>query len=375
MRKKEIDSLIDSYCGYLKHKDILEKTIYDIRNKLGRIMSIVDKDINKWTKKDALEIYYGIHELPAYLMHNKKYKGMATKEILEVVRGTNYRRISSETVKKYLNTIKSFYKWVIGFGYAKVDIFENINVAKSKVKDNERRKAYSEKDLKLIFNDEIFHDSKHSGSFRYWIVIIAALLGMRQSEISQLYKSNIKVINGFWCIAVEAKFKDQRIKNRKSIRLIPIPNELIRLGFLDFVSSCEEGPIFKDINRCNKDGYGRDVSRWFSKTKDKLGFCNKYTFHSFRHYFINNLKQKGVDLAIVSEITGHTYNSVAFENYGKDYSLKEKKKIIDKYSSETIRSLPRTYPKTRKNKYRLRDGFLSCLICLVDLDKFKAFSF
>ncbi|HCH0798288.1 TPA: hypothetical protein NKO75_005025 [Vibrio parahaemolyticus] len=57
------------------------------------------------------------------------------------------------------------------------------------------------------------------------------------------------------------------------------------------------------------------------------------------------MKQKDINVCLVSEITGHTYNSVAFERYGKDFSLKKKKKILDKFTDKHIKNLPRIYPK------------------------------
>ncbi|WP_394250808.1 tyrosine-type recombinase/integrase [Vibrio profundi] len=70
------------------------------------------------------------------------------------------------------------------------------------------------------------------------------------------------------------------------------------------------------------------------------GSVKKHTFHSFRHYFIDNLKQRGYSLPVVSEISGHSYNSIAFERYGKSYSIKYKKKILDDSSNVAISRLP-----------------------------------
>ncbi|CAK1910202.1 hypothetical protein VCRA2110O318_220002 [Vibrio crassostreae] len=70
------------------------------------------------------------------------------------------------------------------------------------------------------------------------------------------------------------------------------------------------------------------------------------------------MKQGNVNVCLASEITGHTYNSVAFERYGKDFSLKKKKKTLDRFTSKYIKKLPRVYPK-KSYFERLIEFFIS----------------
>ena len=44
----------------------------------------------------------------------------------------------------------------------------------------------------------------------------------------------------------------------------------------------------------------------------------KKVFHSFRHTFINALKQNGVDLELARELAGHQGASITYALYGKD---------------------------------------------------------
>ena len=45
----------------------------------------------------------------------------------------------------------------------------------------------------------------------------------------------------------------------------------------------------------------------------------KKLFHSFRHGFIDNLKQHGVEGQLIAEIVGHSSGSITMERYGKSY--------------------------------------------------------
>ncbi len=348
-------NVIEDFSEYKKQRGILDKTINSQKKILYRVISILKKKARFWNKKDALYVYQKIYDIPVYLMHNKKFKDKPLHCVFKSLIGQEYKKISDETAKKYLNLIKEFFIWLMGYGHTTHSVFDKINPKKKLIKENESRSEYKEEDLETIFSDELFHNKSNARSFTYWIPIIGVLLGMRQGEIAQLYRQDIKFKDGIWYISIRNNFIGQRLKNKKAIRDIPIPRVLIKLGFIDFVESIDEGSIFKDIKRCERDGYGRDVSKWFSKKKLKWGFGKEYVFYSFRHYLINRLKQNDVELCIGSEITGHSYDSVAFERYGKDFSLKKKKKILDKNTSKIIKKLPRIYP--RKSMINIFSGF------------------
>lgn len=335
--------ILYEFCKYKEHKRVSIKTIEDQMNMICKMVSIIDKKINKWTKKDALDVYYKIYRMPdtrkvKFINKNKRLSYFFNDNFVD------YKTITISTANKRLGYLKSYFEWLVDYGYLKINFLKNLKPIVVKDKDNLKRNAYSDEDLRIIFSDDIFSDKIYCKSYKYWVPIIAVLMGMRQNEIAQLFKRDIVLEDGVWAIYINAGGDGQRVKNKNSIRKIPIPQKLIQLGFLDFVSSIDEGQLFKELRWCKKNNYSRYVSRWFSEKKSDWGYDSSYNFHSFRHYLINKLKQNGVKLCIASEITGHGYDSVAYERYGKDYSLKDKKKILDKNTSKYIKSLKRVYP-------------------------------
>ncbi len=45
------------------------------------------------------------------------------------------------------------------------------------------------------------------------------------------------------------------------------------------------------------------------------------TAYGFRHTFIDELKQKGIEESLVAQIVGHTHQSMTFGRYGKKYPI------------------------------------------------------
>ncbi|WP_274058795.1 site-specific integrase [Vibrio parahaemolyticus] len=343
---KEFKILFE-FCKYKKHKNVSIKTVEDQMNMICKMISIIDKKVNKWTKEDALDVYYKIYKMP----DTRNFKSIDKTKRLSNFFDNNhcdYKTISISTANKRLGYLKTYFDWLVEYGYLKRNLIKNLKPLSDVNKDSLKRKAYTEKDLKVIFSDEIFGTKSNARSYKYWVPIIAVLMGMRQNEIAQLFKRDIVFEGGLWAVYIRAGGDGQKVKNKNSIRKIPVHGKLIELGFIDFVNSIEEGQLFKELKWCKKNNYSRYVSRWFSEKKKSWGYGEEYNFHSFRHYLTNEMKQNGEKLCIASEITGHGYDSVAYERYGKEYSLKEKKRVIERRTSKAVKKLKRIYPTTNK---------------------------
>ncbi len=72
------------------------------------------------------------------------------------------------------------------------------------------------------------------------------------------------------------------------------------------------GAVFQRLNR-----------KYVTKDRRKV-------FHSFRHCFASQLKEKGVQSGIIEGLLGHTHGSISLDRYGKAYSLKTLHEAIKK---------------------------------------------
>ena len=155
--------------------------------------------------------------------------------------------------------------------------------------------------------------------------------------------SDIIKVEDVWCISIaeniDVPIHDinyKSLKNKSSCRLIPIHNQLIELGFLNFVNKIKNTDsvrLFNDITRKKKGKYGGIVGGWFNHNKKSYFNINnpKQSFHSFRHTFIDTLKQAGIHEELVAVVVGHAKHGITFSVYGKDYSVGFiKENVIDR---------------------------------------------
>ena len=78
------------------------------------------------------------------------------------------------------------------------------------------------------------------------------------------------------------------------------------------------------------------LSKWFGRFKTAVGIVSrKRTFHSFRHTFLNALKQLGVEEAIIKELAGHANGSITSGRYGKRYGVQVGLEAIERIKFES----------------------------------------
>ncbi|QET61112.1 site-specific integrase [Vibrio parahaemolyticus] len=329
--------VIEGFCEYKRHRGLSYKTCESSGKEILNISRLSKKSILCWDKRECIKVYYAIDKLPINLSSNVQLAGLYGEELLKKAETLGVKRIKLATVEKYLRRLKEFFDWLVLNGLAKENHFSIFKPPKSKEKKCKSRCAYREEHINEIVKSEVFLSKKNN---YHWIIMIAVEMGLRQNEICQLYKDDIIYKDGLWCIEVTGKRHDQRVKNVNSERIIPIPKSLLRLGFIHFVEESEQR-LFSSLNYYKEDGYSRKVSKWFSNYKKRWSWGGEYSFHSFRHYFINNLKVSGIEESITAEIVGHEYQKETYGRYGKEYSLREKKRVLDKHGSLSLRWLAR----------------------------------
>ena len=171
--------------------------------------------------------------------------------------------------------------------------------------------------------------------YQYWLPLLGLYTGARLNELSQLYRSDIVVVNGIHCLHIQAVNAGQRLKNPSSERLILIHSKLKALGFLDFVASPKKKSkprLFPELSCHKHHGYSATPSKWFARHRALTGLSKcveKKDFHSFRHTLADDLKQRGVAESLIAGILGHSTGGITFGRYGKDYTPEVLAPVID----------------------------------------------
>ncbi len=244
-------------------------------------------------------------------------------------------RISTTTVNNILGYVSSFMKWSRINGFVEVNFFEGMKL-KKQIRQRDERDRFTEKEIKKIFQKhnyiEFTEVEKHKYS-NYWTPLISVFSGMRLNEICSLYLDNIiqEKVNGrkkIWCFNIleEPDRPDKHLKTLSSKRVVPIHDNLIDLGFLEFVELLKKRHtnrqrLFQEL-KYGEGSYIRNVSYFFNKKYlPLLGLkTDKKNFHSIRHTVVDHLKQKLVDISFINELVGHHHGNIDLDRYGKGYT-------------------------------------------------------
>ena len=298
-----------------------------------------DKAISMLTRDDCRTFRDTVAQLPPNLI--KRFRDQSLSEV--IAKGLS--PMSSTSVNKYVTTITAFLNWAVEEERViSSNPSRGLKVGTKQHPDAERD-AYSQSELKMLFEESPLYKGCASlrqrhlpGSViakdaKWWLPLIALYSGMCLEEIAQLGPSHIRAVEDIWCFDVNAE-EDRKLKTAYRPRLIPIHPVLIRLGILEYVaerSTAASNRLWLDLQLGADGFYGSSFSKWFGRFKRKIGIKNpKLTFHSFRHTFINYLKQKGAEEAWIKELVGHANDSITTGRYGKRLEISTLLSLVER---------------------------------------------
>lgn len=207
-------------------------------------------------------------------------------------------------------------------------------------------------DLIKLFDDPLFtayqlpEDGRAGAAAAYWLPLLGLFTGARISELAQLHTDDVSHDpEAGWVLSIKgSKKKGQRVKNKHSVRTVPVHPELQRLGFIDYwkdTTSRGSGPLWPDVKRTDQNGAGGKVSQWFGEYKTAKGFPHDLVFHSFRHTLETRMRAIEVPKYLIDAITGHADKAVS-----ADYahtSAADLRPVLARLQFPGVH-LPRVYP-------------------------------
>jgi integrase len=246
--------------------------------------------------------------------------------------------LSPSTINGHISNMHGLFTWLYKTGeYQHTNPFSGLKLKESKEK-RQKKDTYQKEDLKALFQCPIYTGSSgpdfaerlKEGPYiyqdsLYWAPLIAYYTGMRINEICQLHTKDVVQTHEYPYFDLNEQ-DGKRLKTASSHRRVPIHHTLIDLGFLDYVSKMtDKGEIqlFPEIRPGPYGNYGFRFSKKFARLLVKVGIKRpRLCFHSFRHTFIDNCKEAGIERSIAMAICGHDNGRSVHDMYGSGYSIR-----------------------------------------------------
>ncbi|MDO6640849.1 tyrosine-type recombinase/integrase [Shewanella sp. 5_MG-2023] len=246
---------------------------------------------------------------------------------------------SHKSNKDYLAAVSQFFKWCKLMRYTTENPFDEVKLTKpaNQAGHDLARLRWQPSQIKQVLHSTAFIDKSHD--FK-WITLLMMYGGLRPAEACQLHTHDIAVKDGISVMTITNAIAGQKVKTEQSKRKVPIHHQLIELGFMEFVKTradrtSKTKPIF-NYKPSHDGNWSLAFCREFGKLLDNLNFISgkRPTAYSFRHTFIDELKQLQVEESLVAQIVGHAYQNITYGRYGKKFDVKTLQPVVDKINFE-----------------------------------------
>jgi integrase len=176
---------------------------------------------------------------------------------------------------------------------------------------------------------EVYHDSL------FFVLLLVWYTGMRREEVCKLLITDILVEHNVWHISI--RFTEAgRVKNNSAVRLIAICDELMRLGFLQYVEAIRAAghtAVFPELVS-ERDGAKKGdtfYKLWWIYLKPMLPSLQRgQALHAARHMVDTELKALEVFPETRDDALGHKGKGEGPTRYAKATRLRKLKELVDK---------------------------------------------
>ncbi|EOV0063357.1 site-specific integrase [Escherichia coli] len=189
-----------------------------------------------------------------------------------------------------------------------------------------KRRAFTDEEMErlLVRVESEYQFTRHTAhttsEARRWASLVSVVTGARSAEVCHLTKRDIVTLdNGLVCIDINEDGDGKSVKNKHSVRLVPLTDGACGLdlkSFLEWVDmQPDEGPLFGMTPSA--------YSSWFNSRvlTEALPDAENVSLHSLRHWLATRMKERGVNLVDAQGILGHSSQSITYDLYGKGHAV------------------------------------------------------
>lgn len=318
---------------------IKQDTLAQARRDIGTFVQHVGTGCpaSRIDKKAVREWKALLLEYPVKATETKEFRGMKIGQIVEHNKIVGKPTITQRTVNRYLSSMAAFCNWLVAHGY-----IDNNPTARMFLAKDKRKKVFpfTVDQMNLLFRSPLFVGCANgeapgnwhkSGNVqirdhRYWVPLVMLYSGARPGEIAQLLTSDVRKEGDTWIMDItetddEEGDEAKSLKTEGSQRVVPVHQELIALGLLEYLESiCVQGHtrLFPFATRNSRGQMISDFSRNFGRYLTKIGIKDGrgLSLYSFRHGAMDAMRRAGYLDDQFNFIFGHGSGSKVTRGYG-----------------------------------------------------------
>ncbi|MAS43224.1 MAG: hypothetical protein CML46_19955 [Rhodobacteraceae bacterium] len=345
----------DAFERYLAEKSsserrggISNRTVQEWNTALRRFCDVHgDMEIEQIARSHVLAFRDALRKLPS--RPPRFVIARPVDEQIKWAEKNDHCRLSDTTVAKQVTALSV----VLDFAFRETDLivhrtqWENPCAGIKSRRDGRHpssRKPFSNEQVKEIFEH---HARLPKRASDYWVPLVLYYTGARLTEIAQLLARDVIFEGATPHIRITLDDQslirqqygaehEKRLKTRYSERLVPLHDELIEIGFVDYATSIKRSGelfLFPDLEHDKGESRARNMSRRFHRKMRRLGAIGEEdeVLHSFRHFFKMKSLEVGNAESVTKLIMGHNVqDDVSTSNYARHFqrAVDEAKRVI-----------------------------------------------
>ncbi|MBZ9757865.1 site-specific integrase [Mesorhizobium sp. ESP6-5] len=293
-------------------KGIATDTIAQARRDVGSFLDYAGHNLpaHRIDKKAVREWKALLMKFPVKATESKEFAGKTIAQIVRHNEKVGKPVITHRTVNRYLSGFSAFCSWLVNHGYLDHNPADGMFLKKPKDKTTV---PFTADQMNALFKSPLFAGCQSADEWRnvakpgnvmirdhrYWVPLIMLYSGARPAEIAQLAVADVREEHGHWIFHItEEGDGEKSVKTAGSMRVVPVHDELIRLGFLkhhDAMKAKGAARLFPEAERNSRGQMIAEFSREFGRYLTRLGMKNGrgLSLYSFRHGAADALRRAG----------------------------------------------------------------------------------
>lgn len=343
----KLEILVDNALNPIASIEKNEKyTIGDVIEGMFKTTNNTDM-VNK-KKRQLIEKMLGWVNFDKDKLNTYKYSEFYTADniqnICEKIKNLN---ITESVKRNYAREITNLIKYanILDSDLYKTNLISVIPKF-DKTKNSERKPhwPFTESELKQIFSPG--NDYFKSNPDVFWTTLIGLFVGARCNAAITLQYGDIIKESNIDCINFQDNDEIKQLKNDASIRIVPIPKQLLDIGFVDWINrqkqklnATEKNQIFPKCKTKSGEYNNKYSTRGFIQYIKDIGITksnpHRLDFHSLRKNANQRLEKLGVPSTYINDIIGWEGKDTREKHYSQ-HELEEIKQYTDKLNYDFL---------------------------------------